>query len=167
MKKAVIYARVSSEEQAKHGFSIDNQKRQCIEFAERNGYYVDKIFIDEIKKHNQKLKVFYGVRGKPIVNDVTIEDAEMIKMNESAEVVSNGDGGLGTVLKNSSQELKKIYDAANIVICKGQGNYERLLESAKDNLYFLFMAKCEIVADPLNIDNMSIVCMKNRKELKW
>lgn len=128
---------------------------------------LDKIFIDEIKKHNQKLKVFYGVRGKPIVNDVTIEDAEMIKMNESAEVVSNGDGGLGTVLKNSSEEFKKIYDAANIVICKGQGNYESLLESAKDNLYFLFMAKCEIVADPLNIDNMSIVCMKNRKELKW
>ena len=49
MKKAVIYARVSSEEQAKHGFSIDNQKRQCIEFAERNDYYVDKIFIDEGK----------------------------------------------------------------------------------------------------------------------
>ncbi len=49
MEKAVIYARVSSEEQAKHGFSIENQKRQCEEFAERNGYYVIKTFVDEGK----------------------------------------------------------------------------------------------------------------------
>ena len=49
MEKAVIYARVSSEEQAKHGFSIENQKRQCEEFAKRNGYYVIKIFVDEGK----------------------------------------------------------------------------------------------------------------------
>lgn len=49
MEKAVIYVRVSSEEQAKHGFSIDNQKRQCEEFAERNGYIVIKTFIDEGK----------------------------------------------------------------------------------------------------------------------
>lgn len=49
MEKAVIYARVSSEEQAKHGFSIENQKRQCEEFAERSGYYVVKTFVDEGK----------------------------------------------------------------------------------------------------------------------
>ena len=49
MEKAVIYARVSSEEQAKHGFSIENQKKVCTEFAEKNGYYIDKLFIDEGK----------------------------------------------------------------------------------------------------------------------
>ena len=49
MEKAVIYARVSSEEQAKHGFSIENQKKVCIEFAENSGYFVDKVFVDEGK----------------------------------------------------------------------------------------------------------------------
>lgn len=49
MEKAVVYARVSSEEQAKHGFSIDNQKRQCIEFVEKQGYSVVKVFVDEEK----------------------------------------------------------------------------------------------------------------------
>ena len=49
MEKAVIYVRVSSEEQAKHGFSIENQKKVCIEFAEKNGYFVDKVFVDEGK----------------------------------------------------------------------------------------------------------------------
>ena len=49
MEKAVIYARVSSEEQAKHGFSIENQKKVCIDFAEKEGYYVAKVFVDEGK----------------------------------------------------------------------------------------------------------------------
>ena len=49
MEKAVIYARVSSEEQAKHGFSIENQKKVCIEFAQKSGYLVDKVFVDEGK----------------------------------------------------------------------------------------------------------------------
>ena len=49
MEKAIIYARVSSEEQAKHGFSIENQKNVCIEFAQKNGYIVDKVFVDEGK----------------------------------------------------------------------------------------------------------------------
>ena len=49
MEKAVIYVRVSSEEQAKHGFSIDNQKRQCTEFAEKQGYNVAQVFVDEGK----------------------------------------------------------------------------------------------------------------------
>lgn len=49
MEKAVIYARVSSEEQAKHGFSIENQKKVCKEFAEKQGYCVDKTFVDEGK----------------------------------------------------------------------------------------------------------------------
>ena len=49
MEKAIIYARVSSEEQAKHGFSIENQKKVCIEFAQKNGYIVDKVFVDEGK----------------------------------------------------------------------------------------------------------------------
>ena len=43
MEKAVIYARVSSEEQSKHGFSIENQKKVCIEFAQKSGYLVDKV----------------------------------------------------------------------------------------------------------------------------
>ncbi|HIS35009.1 TPA: recombinase family protein [Candidatus Scatousia excrementigallinarum] len=49
MEKAVIYARVSSEEQAKHGFSIENQKKVCVEFAQKSGFVVDKIFVDEGK----------------------------------------------------------------------------------------------------------------------
>ncbi|MCD7879296.1 MAG: recombinase family protein, partial [Candidatus Gastranaerophilales bacterium] len=67
MEKAVIYVRVSSEEQAKHGFSIENQKKVCIEFAEKQGYFVDKVFVDEGKSAKnldrpeiQELMVYCG-----------------------------------------------------------------------------------------------------------
>lgn len=122
---------------------------------------LDKLFIEVIKKYYPNLKVFYGVRGKPIVNDVTIDDALMVSMSEVAEVISNGDLAIGTVLNNTSLEFQNIYYNSDIVICKGQGNYESLYLSNKLNLYFLFMTKCEITADILKIPVLSIVCLKN------
>lgn len=123
---------------------------------------LDKVFIDVIKEVCPDLTVYYGVRGKPIVNDVTIDDAVMAGMNNSAIIISNGDISLGTVIERTSNDFKMIYDKADIVMCKGQGNYEGMLKSRKDNLFFLFMAKCRIVAEPLGIPVMSIVCLKNR-----
>lgn len=128
---------------------------------------LDKYFIMLLKQQHPTLEVYYGVRGKPIVNDVTLEDASQVHMEEVATVVSNGDGALGTVLKNTSPVFQEIFTKADMVICKGQGNYEGLLGNDKENLYFMFMAKCELVAKPLGIDTMSIVCMKNRKDLSW
>lgn len=128
---------------------------------------LDKIFIELLSKEYPTCKVYYGVRGKPIVNDVTIEDALEVKMNEVATVISNGDGALGTVLKNTSTQFKQVFQQVDIVICKGQGNYEGLLGINKENVFFLFMAKCELVAKPVGVKTMSIVCMKNRMDLKW
>lgn len=123
---------------------------------------LDKIFIQEIKKRNPVIKVYYGVRGLPIVNDITMEDAVMTGMSEVAEVVSNGDGALGTVLKNTCMEFQKKFQEADVVICKGQGNYESLLGNEKEHIYFLFMTKCEIITEPLHVPIFSIVCLKNR-----
>lgn len=124
---------------------------------------LDKLLLAELKRANPDLKLYYGVRGKPIVNDVTVGDAALINMDEVAEVISNGDGSLGTVLKRTSPAFKALFESADLVICKGQGNYESLLGEDKAELYFLFMAKCAVVADPLGVAPMSIVCMKNKR----
>lgn len=121
---------------------------------------LDKLFILLLKEYNPMLQVFYGVRGKAIVNDVTKTDADEVHMQEAATVVSNGDGSLGTVLHRTSAEFQSIFNHADIVICKGQGNYEGLSDCKKSNMFFLFMAKCDIVAAPLDVSKMSIVCMK-------
>ena len=88
---------------------------------------LDKIFIEELKAHYNNLKVYYGVRGQAIVNDVTIDDASDVNMSESAEVISNGDISLGTVIEKTSSEFQKVFNDADVVICKGQGNYEGLI----------------------------------------
>lgn len=123
---------------------------------------LDKVFLREIGKRYPDIKAFYGVKGKPVVNDITKTDAQTVGMSEVATVVSNGDGASGTVLKNTSEEFKRIFNKADVVICKGQGNYESLIDEKKDNMFFLFMAKCENFTIPLNIAPMSIVCLKKK-----
>lgn len=122
---------------------------------------LDKIFISYLKDINPNLKVIYGVRGKSIINDVTDEDARMVRISEVARVISNGDGSLGTVLKNTTSEFQDEFWHADIVIAKGQGNFESLSDEGKDNLFFLFMAKCEVVAKIIGVKKGQIVCAKH------
>jgi uncharacterized protein with ATP-grasp and redox domains len=119
---------------------------------------IDKIFIEYIKAIFPNIKVYFGVRGEPIVNDVTVEDANMVQMQEVAEVISNGDGSLGTVIAKTSTSFRDIFYKADVIIAKGQGNYESLSEIDRNHIFFLFMAKCDAVARSLNIANLSIVC---------
>lgn len=127
---------------------------------------IDKIFIKRLKQMNPELNVYYGVRGKTIVNDVTIEDANEVGINKVAKVISNGDGSLGTVLDRTSSEFRKIFKECDMIISKGQGNYEGLIGSSKENIYFLFMAKCNLVARSIGVKTLSIVCLKNKASLK-
>ena len=128
---------------------------------------LDKLFIKLLKTQYPALKVYYGVRGKPIVNDVTIKDAAEVTMEEVAAVISNGDGSLGTVLERTSVDFQSVFNQADLILSKGQGNYEGLLGSSKENIFFMFMAKCELVAQSLGVPRLGIVCLKNRKQLKW
>jgi len=119
---------------------------------------IDKIFIEYIKIIFPDIKVYFGVRGEPIVNDVTVEDANMVQMQEVAEVISNGDGSLGTVIERTSTAFKEVFYKVNVIIAKGQGNYESLSEIDRNDIFFLFMTKCDAVASHLDVANLSILC---------
>lgn len=125
---------------------------------------IDKLFIRQIKKEFPKLQVYFGVRGSAIVNDLTVEDAQMVGMADVATVISNSDGSLGTVLHKTSDEFKEIFELADVVIAKGQGNYESLSEEKKTGLYYLFMAKCDVVAKAAGVEKGAVVCLENRAE---
>ncbi|MDR1933533.1 MAG: ARMT1-like domain-containing protein [Spirochaetales bacterium] len=120
---------------------------------------VDKLFIRFIKKTFPGLRVFYGVRGEAIVNDVTEEDARMVGMDEEAQVIGNGDVSLGTVIERASGEFRKVFSAADLVIAKGQGNYEGLWDAAGPVTFFLLMAKCKFIAGCLGVRQMDIACL--------
>lgn len=100
---------------------------------------------------SQDYKVVYAVRGEPIINDTTIEDALKTGIQEYVEIISTGCGMPGAVLKSCSSEFKEVFDAADVVISKGQGNFEALSE-AKRSIYFLLKAKCPQIAEALDVE---------------
>ncbi len=124
----------------------------------------DKILIEEIRKIKES-KVYFVVRGFPIINDVTLEDAELVGMEEVAEVISNGFDAPGTILSKSSPEVLELFSAADMIIAKGQGNYESLSNEEK-NIYFFLKAKCFVVAKDLGVEEGDTLLKKAKHSPK-
>lgn len=122
---------------------------------------LDKILLKKIKELNPNIKLLFGVRGKPVVNDSIADDAYSVGIDEYAEIVDNGDGSLGTVLSRTSPSFKDLYNEADVVIAKGQANYECLSEENK-NIYFLLMTKCNVIANDIGVEEKKMICMKNK-----
>jgi uncharacterized protein with ATP-grasp and redox domains len=123
---------------------------------------LDKLFIKTLKRLNADLTVYFAVRGGPIINDVTIEDAKMVHMEDVAHVISSGVAAPGTLLEQLSDTFVDLFHQADVVIAKGQGNYESLSEIDKDNLFLVLMAKCELVANTLGVGLLDIVVKQNK-----
>ncbi len=126
----------------------------------------DKIFIQEIKRQFPQIHFTYAVRGFAVLNDVTMYDADTINMHEAATVISNGSKAAGTVLEEVDDKFKTVFNNADIIISKGQGNYESLHPIERENLFFLLMAKCPVIAKLFNVPSMSALCMKNTCDKK-
>jgi len=101
-------------------------------------------------------KVTYVVRGAPIINDVTIKDAQEVKMDELVAVIDNGSDAPGTILDDCSQEFRERFWSADLIIAKGQGNYETLSEVDK-NIFFLLQAKCPVIARDIGCEVGSFI----------
>ncbi len=122
---------------------------------------LDKILIKKISKVNPSCHIFFATRGKAVVNDSVEEDAYAVGMDAYATIISNGDDSLGTVLHRTSKEFQEVYRKADIVIAKGQANYE-CLSDEKKNIFFLLMTKCGVIAESIGVPQMKMICMKNR-----
>ena len=124
----------------------------------------DKLLIEEILK-KYKLKVYYAVKSEPVINDATKEDAMQVKMNDVAEVIDSGSDAPGTILNLCSEKFLKIYNNADIIISKGQGNYEALSEENKKEIFFLLKAKCALIARHLGVKIGDMVLNAKLKEV--
>ncbi len=90
-------------------------------------------------------KVTFAVRSKAVLNDITMDDAIRTGMNKICKVIESGSTIAGTNLHEATDEFRYLYDNADIVIAKGQGNYETLLNAERE-IYFLFKVKCDAIA---------------------
>jgi uncharacterized protein with ATP-grasp and redox domains len=102
------------------------------------------------------------VKGSPVINDATLDDAAAAGLPDSVRVIDNGNDGIGTLLEACSPPFKEAYHSADLIISKGQANYETLVESGDKRIFFLFKVKCPVVARTLGRQNGDIVLMQNR-----
>jgi len=111
----------------------------------------DKILIEQLKK-----PVVYVVRGCPVINDVTFEDAVSIGIDKLARVISSGTPAPGTILKTCNLDFIKLFKSADMVISKGQGNYEGLSGENRP-IFFLLKVKCFVIARDIGVATGAIV----------
>ena len=126
-----------------------NKVNSIIYLADNAGEVVfDRLLIEELVEELGK-EVIYVVRGKPIINDALIEDAIFCGINKAAKVISSGSDAPGTMLKYCSPEFIELYQSTELIISKGQGNYEALSEEDK-SVFFLLRAKCPVIAEDVS-----------------
>ena len=119
----------------------------------------DKILIEELKRY---CEVVASVKGGPILNDATLEDARYVGLDKVVKVITTGCDVIGVNLEESSEEFLKEFERSDIVIAKGMGNFESLSEYSIDKpVYYIFKAKCSPVAQFIDVevgDNILLRC---------
>lgn len=115
---------------------------------------LDKLLIKQILRLNSGVKIDVIVRGKPVLNDCTIDDAKQVGLDELVSVTGNGTAVPGTVLNRISTGAKSLMDNADLIISKGQGNFETLHHCGK-NIYYLFLCKCKMFAERFGVDTFT------------
>jgi uncharacterized protein with ATP-grasp and redox domains len=103
---------------------------------------LDKLFLSML---DVPLK-YFAVRNSPIINDVTYEDAILTGMDQVAKIISTGDHSPGAVWASTSAQFRQVFSNADVVISKGQGNLEGLLDVTHAKIYFLLVTKCDLIA---------------------
>ncbi len=125
----------------------------------------DKFLIRELKERG--MKVILAVRGGPILNDATVEDAVKTGANEIAdELITTGKDYIGVDFEFASDEFKKAWERAFFVISKGQANFETLDGVDDKDIFFILKAKCEPVARELHCNVGDLIFLYNKHLLE-
>lgn len=128
--------------------------------ADNSGEIVlDRLLIEQLPLD----RVTVVVRGQPIINDALLADAETAGLTSLVRVIDNGADVPGTILELCRPEIRERFHAADVVIAKGQGNYETLSESGRD-VFFLLKAKCAVIARDIGCELGEIVVRHGRGE---
>jgi len=101
----------------------------------------DRLLIEQLPTE----RVTVVVRGGPVLNDATLADAEAVGLCDMVETIDNGSDAPGTILADCSKDFRRRFAVADMIIAKGQGNFETLSDETAD-IYFLFKAKCPVIA---------------------
>jgi hypothetical protein len=105
----------------------------------------DRLLVEVLRAEQPAAEIAFIVRGSPILNDATLEDAREVGLAELARIEAAGPGAPGCELERAPAAVRALFDAADLVIAKGQGNYEALSQEPRP-IYFLLKVKCPVIA---------------------
>ncbi|MCK4386432.1 MAG: DUF89 family protein, partial [candidate division Zixibacteria bacterium] len=117
----------------------------------------DRLLLEELPPK----RVTLALRGSPVINDATVEDAEYTKLDGLVKIIDNGSDVPGTILKVCSERFHQLFEQADLVIAKGQGNYETLSEEARE-IFFLLKVKCPVIARDIGCEPGALVVLEKR-----
>jgi uncharacterized protein with ATP-grasp and redox domains len=159
---AAAIAEILQQDFALDHFELFRQKlseaKNILYLADNSGEtYFDKLLLEVIDK-----PVIYAVKEQPIINDATVVEARQAGIERWAEIISSGSDAPGTILALCNEDFLQKYQAADLIISKGQGNFEALSEQAAP-IFFLLRAKCPVIAAELAVplDSLIIKYQKN------
>ena len=134
------------------------QASDILYLADNAGEIVfDRLLIEEIPAD----RITLVVRGRPVINDATRPDAEAAGLSSLVTVMDNGSDVPGTILESCSSSFRTRFQQGDLVIAKGQGNYETL-SGEKSSIFFLFKAKCPVIVRDVGCEVGQMVVCRNR-----
>lgn len=122
---------------------------------------LDKLVLEQIKKKYPSIKIYVMVRGGEASNDVTREDAAYVHLDDVAEIIDSGLAMTGMVYKLLPDKSREIMDRADVILAKGQGNYETLSEQGF-HIFYLFLCKCEYFVTKFNVKPLTGMFIEER-----
>lgn len=130
-----------------------SQAEDILYLGDNTGEIVfDRLLIEQLPYE----KITFAVKGGPILNDATIEDAQIVGLTDIVNVIDNGSDAPGTILESCSEAFRRRFDKSDLIIAKGQGNYETLSNIDK-NIFFMLQPKCVVLARHLGCEIGSLV----------
>jgi uncharacterized protein with ATP-grasp and redox domains len=135
-----------------------NESESILYLADNAGEIVfDRLLIEQMPTE----KVTVAVKGSPVINDATIEDAIHAGLPQIVDVIENGSDAPGTILENCSQAFRDHFAKADLVVAKGQGNYETLSDVNK-NIFFILKAKCPVISRNIGCEVGEMILQKTK-----
>ena len=115
---------------------------------------LDKLFLEQLHSAFPRMSFSVMVRGAEVLNDVTLEDARYVGIDHLASLISNGTSVAGTIYGMLPKEAKDAMDSADIILAKGQGNYESLYGQGR-HLFYSLLCKCRLFADRFDVPELT------------
>jgi uncharacterized protein with ATP-grasp and redox domains len=132
---------------------VISQAKDILYLGDNAGEIIfDRLLIEQLPFE----KMTFVVKGEPILNDAVMEDAQIVGLMDIVDVIDNGSDAPGTILDDCSETFRRRFDRSDVVIAKGQGNYETLSDVDK-NMFFLVRPKCNVLARHLGCEIGSLV----------